>query len=110
MAYDQRLADRVRAVLKGRKGMDEIKMFGGVCFTLCGHMVVGVLKDELMVRLPKQEDAATSREPHVRPMDLTGRRMKGFHFVGAPGLTSSAQLRRWIGRCTAYVSTLPPKA
>ncbi|MBI5247394.1 MAG: TfoX/Sxy family protein [Elusimicrobia bacterium] len=89
--------------------MSEIEMFGGLCFTLRGRMVVGVLKDELMVRLSKLENAATSREPYVRPMDLTGRRMKGFHFVNRAGLRTSPQLRRWIERCANYVATLPPK-
>ena len=109
MAYDRRLAERVRRELERYKGAGEIAMFGGVCFTLRGRMVVGVLKDDLMVRLPKEEDVATSREPHVRPMDLTGRRMKGFHFVSRAGLRTSPQLRRWIERCAKYVATLPPK-
>ena len=92
------------------KGVGEIKMFGGLCFTLRGNMLLGILEDELMVRLPKEADAATSREPHVRPMDFTGRRMKGFHFVRSSGLKTTGQLRRWVARCAAYVSTLPPKA
>lgn len=107
MAYDRRLAERVRSELERYKGVGEIKMFGGLCFTLRGNMLVGVLKDELMVRLPKEEDTPTSREPHVRPMDFTGRRMKGFHFVRSSGLRTSAQLRRWVERGVAYVSTLP---
>jgi hypothetical protein len=110
MSYDEKLAERVRRALSGQKAVGEIKMFGGLCFTLRGNMVVGIVKDELMVRLPKEEDAATSREPHVRPMDFTGRRMKGFHFVHPAGLKTSAQLGAWIARCAAYVSTLPPKA
>jgi len=110
MSYDEKLAERVRGALARHKAVGEIKMFGGLCFTLRGNMLAGVLKDELMVRLPKEEDAATSKEPHVRPMDFTGRRMKGFHFVRPAGLRTDAQLRRWIERCSAYVSTMPPKA
>lgn len=110
MSYDEKLAQRVRRELEGHKAIGEIKMFGGLCFTLRGNMVVGIVADELMVRLPKDEDAWTSREPHVRPMDFTGRPMMGFHFVAPAGLKTAAQLRKWIKRCAAYVATLPPKA
>ena len=65
---------------------------------------------ELMVRLPKDEDAEILKERNVRPMDFTGRRMKGFYFVRPAGLRTTAGLRKWVGRCSAYVSTLPPKA
>ena len=106
----EKLAERVRRALAGRKAVGEIKMFGGVCFTLRGNMLVGVVKDELMVRLAKEGDAAVSREPHVRPMDFTGRPMKGFFFVRPSGLRTAAALRKWIDRCAAYSSTLPPKA
>lgn len=109
MAYDRRLAERVRLELGRFKGVDEIEMFGGVCFMLRGRMVVGVLKDELLVRLPREQDAATSREPHVRPMDMTGRRMRGFHLVSRAGLRTAPQLRRWIERCADHAATLPPK-
>lgn len=109
MAYDSRLADRVRDALKRHKGVSEIAMFGGLCFMLRGRMAVGVLQDELIVRLPKEEDAAVSREPHVRPMDITGRPMRGFHFVSRAGLRASTQLRRWIERCADYAATLPAK-
>lgn len=110
MAYDRRLAERVRRELERYKGVGEIEMFGGVCFTLHGRMVVGVLKDQLMVRLPRETHAATSREPHVRPLDLTGRRMRGFHLVNRAGLRTSPRLRLWIERCAKHVATLPPKA
>ena len=53
MSYDERLAERVRKEMSRYKAVAEIKMFGGLCFTLRGNMLVGVLKDELMIRLPK---------------------------------------------------------
>lgn len=110
MAYDEKLAERVRRELKSRKAVGEIKMFGGLCFTLRGNMLVGALKDELMIRLPKEEDAVVSKEPNIRPMDFTGKRMKGFYFVQPAGLKTAAALRKWIERCADYVATLPSKA
>ena len=72
-------------------------------------MVVGIVKDELMVRLPKDEDEALSRHPHLRPMDFTGKRMRGFYFVRPAGLKTAAALKGWLARCSKYVATLPPK-
>lgn len=109
MSYDENLAKRVRAELESQKAVAEIRMFGGLCFTLRGHMIVGVLKDELMVRLPKEDDEEILKEPWVRPMDFTGRRMRGLYFVAPAGLTKRSAVKKWIGRCAAYVAGLPPK-
>jgi hypothetical protein len=84
MAYDEKLAQRVRQALSGQDGIVEKKMFGGLAFMLHGNMSVGVEKDRLMVRVgPDRYDEALAR-PHARPMDFTGRPMKGF-CVRAPG-------------------------
>ena len=109
MSCDENLTKRVRRELEGQKAIAEIRMFGGLCFALRGHMIVGVLKDELMVRLPKEDDEEILKEPFVRPMDFTGRRMRGLYFVRPAGLKTRSALKEWIGRCAAYVARLPPK-
>jgi TfoX/Sxy family transcriptional regulator of competence genes len=107
MAYDEDLADRVRAQLPAEP-VTERKMFGGLAFMLGGHMFCGVVKDALMVRLgPAAADRALD-QPHVRPMDFTGRPMKGMVFIDPPGL-HSAGLERWISAAAEYARTLPPK-
>jgi len=61
-------------------------MFGGIAFMLNGNMCCGVTNDDLMVRVGADglEDALD--QPNARPMDFTGRPMKGFVFVDAgPG-------------------------
>ena len=64
-------------------------------------------RDELIVRLdPGREDDVLAR-PHARPMDLTGRRMRGFITV-RPGLAGS-HLDRWVHEAIARAETLPPK-
>src|SRR5438552_1295893 len=81
MAFDERLADRIRGSLGRRKGLVEKKMFGGVAFLLNGNMCVGVHKSDLIVRLaPEATDAALARA-HTRRFDLTGRPMKGWILV-----------------------------
>ena len=108
MAYDEALADRVRAVLAGEEGITERKMFGGLAFMVHGNMACGIVKDELMLRLgPEGADSALDR-PHVRQMDFTGRPMTGMVYVTADGVRGRA-LRPWVVKATAFVRTLPPR-
>lgn len=108
MAYDEKLAARVRAVLARRTDVSERKMFGGLTFMVGGHMCCGVNGDELIVRLdPDREDDALER-PHARPMDFTGRPMRGFVTVEPEGL-NGAQLKRWVQEAVAGAESLPPK-
>ena len=109
MAYDETLADRVRAVLAEEDGLSERKMFGGLAFMLHGNMACGIVKDELMLRLgPEGADSALDR-PHVRQMDFTGRPMTGMVFVAPAGLEGDA-LGDWVTRAVGYARALPPKA
>jgi hypothetical protein len=106
---NNQLSERVRRILKRRRGVGEIKMFGGLCFTLNGNMCCGTLKNDLVVRVgPRRYDRALA-EPHARPMDFTGKPIKGFVFVGPGGTKTDAMLKRWIKRSTDFVSSLPLK-
>ena len=108
MAYDEHLAQRVREIMASEEAVAERKMFGGLAFMLGCHMACGILGEELMLRLgPDGAEAALARE-HVRPMDFTGRPMKGMVFVAPAGLRGAA-LRRWVTRAVAFASGLPPK-
>jgi TfoX/Sxy family transcriptional regulator of competence genes len=84
-------------------------MFGGVCWLLGGNMFAGIVKDELMVRVGPERHGELLREPHVRPMDFTGRPMKGYLFVRAAGVKSERGLGRWLARAMEFVGTLPAK-
>jgi TfoX/Sxy family transcriptional regulator of competence genes len=108
MAYDEKLAARIRTLLADRSDVSERKMFGGLTFMIAGHMCCGVNGDELIVRLdPNREGTALSR-PHARPMDFTGRPMRGFVTVRPEGL-DAAQLKRWVQEAVARAESLPPK-
>lgn len=109
MAYDEKLADRIRKILARRKGLTEKKMFGGLAFLLHGKMCCGALKDDLVVRVgPEQYESALSR-PHARPMDLTGRPLKGFVFVSLNGYKTDKALAKWVEQAVEFVMTLPRK-
>ena len=108
MAYDERLAARVRALLAERAGVSERKMFGGLTFMIGGNMSCGVHGNELIVRLdPAREQEALAR-PHARPMDFTGRPMRGFITVQPEGLKGRA-LNRWIKEAVDRAEALPRK-
>lgn len=109
MAYDEGLAERIREVLSERSDVTEKQMFGGIAFMVRGHMCVGIVKDDLMVRVGPDAHAKLVRRPHARAMDFTGRPMKGFLFVSAEGLESDAALSEWVGHGVAHATSLPAK-
>ena len=108
MAYDEELAGRVRDVFGPDPALSERKMFGGLAFMLRGHMCCGILGEELMLRLGPDAAEKALRKPHVRPMDFTGRPMRGMVFVARAGLRGRA-LRAWLEQAQAYARSLPPK-
>ncbi len=108
MAYDENLADRVRAILAPEPRLSERKMFGGLAFMIDGHMCCGIVGSDLMLRLgPDGADAALER-PHVRAMDFTGRPMTSMVFVEPEGLRGVA-LRAWVEKAATFARALPPK-
>jgi TfoX/Sxy family transcriptional regulator of competence genes len=109
MAYDERLAQRIRSALEGNPHITEKRMFGGIAFLRKGLMFVGVSDSSLMARVGKDQHADSLSRKHVRPMDFTGRPMQGYVFVDADGTRSDAQLRFWLDRCERFVASLPPK-
>lgn len=109
MAYDDTLAARVRGILSVRDDVAEKKMFGGLTFMVGGHMCCGVAGDELMLRLGPDAAAGALAEAHVRPMDFTGRPLKGMVFVTPDGCADGRALRRWVSKALDFVSALPPK-
>ncbi|MBW3592517.1 MAG: TfoX/Sxy family protein [Actinobacteria bacterium] len=109
MAYDERLAERVRAILAEREDLSERKMFGGIAFMLAGNMAVGVSGDDLIVRLDPEEYEAALDEPGAREFDMTGRPMTGWLLVGPDATAAEDGLRSWVERAAAFASSLPPK-
>lgn len=109
MAYDQTLAMRVRRALARKKAVTEIKMFGGLCFTVRGNMCCGVLQDDLVLRVPRESYEKILAKPHVRPMNFTGRPLRGLIFVSPKGHKTAKRLRGWIDAAVEFAMSLPPK-
>ena len=89
MAYDERLADRIRAVLADQPDRSERKMFGGLAFMIAGNMACGIVGDDLMLRLGEEGADGALDEPDTRPMDFTGRPLKSMVYVAHAGLATS---------------------
>ena len=109
MAFDEILASRIRKALAKQAAVTEKKMFGGVAFMLGGHMCCGVEKANLVVRVHPEEYQQAVAEPHARPMDFTGRPLRGFVYVSPAGYETDEALDTWLGRAVRFASSLPPK-
>lgn len=97
MSYNGKLASMTRELIsRTHKNVEEKAMFGGLCFMVNDKMCVGVEKDRLMVRLdPVRYDEVMEKEG-CKPMDFTGRVMKGYVFVDADVLTTKKKLDYWV--------------
>lgn len=109
MSYDEELAARVRLLLVERKGYDEKKMFGGLCFLLRGNMACGILRDFLIVRVGPGRYAEALEQPHAALLDFTGRPMTGWVQVSPAGWRGAQELAAWVQRGVDYALSLPPK-
>lgn len=106
MAYSETLAKKIRESIKGKRNITEKKMFGGLAFLLKGKMFCGIVNDDLMVRTgPEMYEKALSKS-HARPMDFTGKPMKGFVYVAPQGYKTAKSLFKWINIGLDYVTNL----
>jgi hypothetical protein len=109
MAFDEKLAGRIRKHLRKRDDLTEKRMFGGIAFLLKGNMCCGVHGEELIVRIDPGRTEEALSEAHTRLFDLTGRPMKGWILVAPSALASAEELGRWLGLGVEYAASLPPK-
>ena len=104
------LAARIDTLIGRRKDLGRIRMFGGLCFTAGGHMACGVMGDgTLCVRVGPEAHDEAMRQPHARPMDFTGKPMRGFIYVEPRGVATDDQLGAWVERGMRFARSLPPK-
>ena len=109
MAYDESLANRVRKMLEKTGGVSEKKMFGGLCFLVNGNMALGLVNEDLMIRVKPESYEKMLAQPNVRKMDFTGKPLKGFLYVGGKGTDTDKDLKKWVSRSIDFAMTLPSK-
>lgn len=102
MAFNEKIADRIRETLVDQQNVIEKYMFGGVCFMVNDKMCVGVIKDDMMIRIdPSLEEEVLSKNG-CRPMDFTSRPMKGYFYIDAEGMKTKKDFDYWIGLCLSF--------
>ena len=109
MPFDQHLVDRIRPILSGPYAVTEKKMFGGLSFLVNGHMCCGVSDSNLVIRTGADAFDEAVSLPHARPMDFTGRPMRGFVYVGPEGYRKERDLAAWIQRGLRFALRQAPK-
>jgi TfoX/Sxy family transcriptional regulator of competence genes len=109
VAYDEGVAQRLREAMQDMHGVSEKKMFGGIAFMVNGNMCAGVVGDTLMLRVGPDNYEAALKQPHVRPMDFTGRPLAGFVYIDPEGFEADADLAGWIDLARQFVEGLPAK-
>ena len=103
MAYDQHLEDRINQILKEKGTIYEPKkMMGGLCYMVDGKMCLGIVKDHLMARVGTEVYDSLLSKPGCKPMDFTGRPMKGYVFVDPEGIDLDDELSTWIQLCLDF--------
>lgn len=103
MAFNELLADRIRLLLESRRvKYAEKKMFGGLCFLVDDKMLLGVEKDRLMARIDPEDEAKAMKRKGTKPMDFTGRVMKGYVFIDEKAVDLDKDLEYWVSLCLTY--------
>ena len=110
MAYDEDLAERIRALVAGEKGLTEKKMFGGLAFLIGGNMAVAASgQGGILVRVdPASSDRLVSTTK-AHPMVMRGKSMNGWLRVDAEHVREKRQLVTWVERGVTYARSLPRK-
>jgi len=110
MAYDEDLADRIRELTAGERGLTEKKMFGGLGFLAGGNMAVAASgQGGVLVRVDPEESDTLVAKTTARPMVMRGREMRGWLRVDTADVRTKRQLAKWVELGVTYARSLPPK-
>ena len=102
MAYDERLAERIRKRFQDLRRVEEKPMMGGLTFMYNGKMCVGIIKGDLMCRIDPARHNDCIEMKGCRTMDFTNRPMSGFIMVDETGMKSKKDFDYWIDLCLQF--------
>lgn len=97
MAYNEKLAARIRERFSELKSVEEKAMMGGLTFMYNGKMCVGIIKDDMMCRIDPALHNESIERRGCRTMDFTNRPMSGFIMVSEEGMKTKKDFEHWIG-------------
>lgn len=104
MAYNEKLANRIREQLADLPNIKEKEMMGGLTFMVNDKMCIGIIKDEMMCRIEPEIQDTVLEKTGCRIMDFTGRPMKGYVMVDDTGMRSQKEFNYWINLCLEFNS------
>jgi len=96
MAYDEKLADRIRERLADIPLIEEKEMMGGLTFMVNDKMCVGIIKDEMMCRIDPDLHDTVVEMTGCRTMDFTKRPMRGYILIEDTGMRTREEFEYWI--------------
>lgn len=102
MAYNEKLAEKIRQRLLDVPNIEEKEMFGGIAFMNNGKMCVGIIKDDMMCRIDPDLYETALEKNGCREMDFTGRPMKGWVIIEESGFTRPKDFEYWIQLALDY--------
>ena len=109
MDIGDKLLEKIRAALKGKRGITEKKMFGGFCFLHNGNMLCGVAKDKMVARVGPDAYESALKQKHVTEMDFTGKPLKGMVYILDSGTKRQDSVNKWVEKSLEFTKTLPKK-
>jgi TfoX/Sxy family transcriptional regulator of competence genes len=110
VAYDEKLATRLRDLLTNEEGLTEKRMFGGVAFLINGNMSVSASgQGGLLLRVDPDATDALLSNPHAQPFEMRGRAMQGWLRIAPEGVRTKRELEKWVRHGVAYARSLPSK-
>ncbi|MBX3720498.1 MAG: TfoX/Sxy family protein [Turneriella sp.] len=104
MAYDTKLAEKIRSYLKDIPGLqvEEKEMFRGITFMVHGKMCISVSNDRIMCRFDPALQADILKKKHVEPMRMKEREYKGYAYVKPEGFKAKKDLVYWLKLCLDF--------
>ncbi|MEO5595239.1 MAG: TfoX/Sxy family protein [Chitinophagaceae bacterium] len=104
MAYDIKLADKIRLYLADLPGLkvEEKKMFRGLTFMVNGKMCVSVSGDNLMCRFDPILQDQLSGKIGFQTMIMRGKEYKGYCYVSPGGIKTKRNLEFWLRLCLDF--------
>ncbi|ABQ27503.1 TfoX/Sxy family protein [Geotalea uraniireducens] len=109
MPYSELIEQRIDTMVREWENVEKKRMFGGICYLLNGNMCFGIYRDYLIVRCGPDAAGEKLKEKHVRPMDITGKPMKGWLMVEEGGWKREEDMSCWLLLGKKFALTLPSK-
>jgi TfoX/Sxy family transcriptional regulator of competence genes len=110
VAYDEKLAARIRDLVADEAAVTEKRMFGGLAFLVGGNMAVAASgQGGLLVRVDPDQSDALAAKTGVETMVMRGREMRGWLRVGSDAVDTKRALEPWVERGVSYARSLPAK-